>query len=536
MKNLFCFIIAIAFSNVFYGQIITTTIGTGTSGYNGDNIMSNSARIYYANSVVLDKTNSNIYIADCYNHRIRKVDINSNIITTVVGTGTAGYNGDNILATNAQINGPSSRIAFDSAGNYYFGDFYNNRIRKVDIATGMISTIAGTGVGGYNGDSILAINAQLYHPEGVAIDNNSNIYFADNANHRIRKINSATGIITTVAGNGNGGYNGDSILATSASLKFPTNVALDSNQNVIIPDWQNHRVRKVNINSGLITTIVGNGTGVYNGDSIIATSASVSTPVDVAFDSQWNLYIASEFNYRIRKISSVTGIITTVAGNGNAGYNGDSISAVTAKLNFPTGVFVDYCQNLFIADPQNNRIRKVWFNTDTLPQVSATITPNDTVIIGTQITTTATATNHGTVTSYQWIKNGVSVGATNSTYTYTPVNGDSVYCIMTVRACTGRLYTDTTTTIHITVNSGVGVANTTNYRTHTYPNPVTDVLHVATTEALHYVLHNLIGIAILQGTIDKNNSIDMKAIPAGTYLLQLTDADGQREVIRVVKE
>jgi hypothetical protein len=405
----------------------------------------------------------------------------------------------------------------------------------VDIITGTISTIAGTGIPGYNGDEILATSAQVFHPEGVAVGNNGNVYFADNANHRIRKINSTTGVITTVAGNGNGGYNGDSILATNAMLYFPSNVVLDSNQNIIIADWQNHRVRKIEISTGIITTIVGTGTGGSSGDGFSANLAQIGGPSGLGYDSNWNLYIACEFTNRVRRVDALTNIITTVAGNGSGGYNGDNISAINATLSSPTGVVVDKCNNLLIADAQNNRIRKVWFNTDTLPQVNVAVTPNDTVITGTQVTTTATATNHGTITSYQWVKNGVNAG-TNSAYNYTPVNGDSVYCIVTVRACTGRMYTDTTTTIHITVTGGAGVANTTNYTTHTYPNPVIDVLHVATTEALHYLLYNLMGVTLLQGSVDKQSSIDMKAIPTGVYLLQLTHANGQREVVRVVKE
>jgi sugar lactone lactonase YvrE len=517
-----------------FGQIISTVVGNGIYGYNSDNIDATNSRIARANAIIEDKF-GNMFITDCMNNRIRKVDVNSNIITTVVGTGVAGFNGDNILAINAQINNPSANVAFDTSGNLYFTDFNNNRVRKIDITTGIITTIAGNGISGYNGDEILATSAQVYHPEGVVVSNNGNVYFADNANHRIRKVNKVTGIITTVAGNGNGGYNGDSILATNAMLYFPSNVVLDSNENIIVADWQNHRVRKINTSTGIITTIVGVGIGGIAGDGSSANLAQIGGPSGIGYDSNWNLYVACEFINRVRKVNALTNIITTVAGNGSGGYNGDNISALNATLSSPTGIATDQCNNLLIADAQNNRIRKVWFNTDTLPQVNIAVTPNDTVITGTQVTTTATVANHGNITSYQWVKNNANAG-TNSAYTYTPVNGDSVYCIVTVRACTGRMYTDTTTAIHITVTGDAGVANTKNLTTQTYPNPVKDVLHVATAEPQHYVLHNLMGVTLLQGSVDKQNTIDMKAVPAGIYLLQLTNNEGQREVLRVVKE
>jgi trimeric autotransporter adhesin len=324
--------------------IITTVAGTGVGGYNGDNIAPTSAELNRPSGVALDPAN-NLYIADGY--RIRKVS--SGIITTVAGTGVGGYNGDNIAATSAELY--PSGVALDSAGNVYIADIYNNRIRKV--SNGIITTIAGTGTNGYNGDNIAATSADLYEPGGVAVDSANNLYIADTDNARVRKV--SNGIITTVAGTGVGGYNGDNIPATSALLAGPWGVALDSAGNLYIADPGNSRIRKVS--NRFITTVAGNGMAYYSGDDIAATSAALGEPNGVAVDSTGNVYIADTANNRIRKVSN--GIITTVAGNGCACYNGDNIAATSAELAGPNGVAVDSAGNVYIADTANNRIRKI---------------------------------------------------------------------------------------------------------------------------------------------------------------------------------
>jgi Secretion system C-terminal sorting domain/NHL repeat len=513
-----------------WGQVITTIAGNGSIGFIGNNTPAVTATMNHPLGLSVD-TLGNILFADFNNKCIRKITATTGIITTIAGTGSAGYNGDSILATSALLNNPTS-IAIGNLGDIYVSDAANNRIRKINFS-GIITTVAGTGVAGYNGDNILATTSLLLSPSGVWVDKYNNLYISDQDNHRIRKVTASTGIITTIAGTGVAGYNGDEILATTAQLNQPYSITVDDTGNIYIADQLNYRIRKVDT-FGMIHTIAGTGTFGYNGEGISATSAKICASF-ISLDHFGNVYISEGCdNNRVRIINS-NGIISTIAGTGIVAFNGDGIPAITAQLNGPSGIFFDGCDNLYISDCFNQRIRKVWFNTDTLPQANATITPNDTVITGTQVTTTVTATNHGTVTSYQWVKNGANAG-TNSAYTYTPVNGDSVYCIVTVRACTGRMYTDTTTAIHITVTGDAGVANTTNSTIHTYPNPVTDVLHVATTEPQHYMLHNLVGVALLQGSVDKQNAIDMKVVPTGIYLLQLTNQEGQREVVRVVKE
>ena len=272
-------------------------------------------------------------------------------IYTIAGNGTTGYSGDGGAAVYAQLNSPRY-LTIDSNGNTYIAQYGNNCIRKV-AADGVITTVAGNGSAGYSGDGGLATEAQLNKPFGVAVDNNSNLYIADYGNNCIRKV-TADGIITTVAGNGNAGYAGDGGLATEAQLNKPYGVAVDSNGNTYIADYGNNRIRKVTAD-GIITTVAGNGSGGYAGDGGQATEAQLNKPMGVAVDNNYNLYIADYGNYRIRK-AATDGIITTVAGNGSAGYAGDGRPAIVAQLS-PSDVALDSCNNLYIADFSNERVR-----------------------------------------------------------------------------------------------------------------------------------------------------------------------------------
>ena len=333
----------------FGPSIITTVAGTGTVGYNGDNIAATSAQLADPFGVAADGA-GNLYMVDRDNNRIRKVT-QDGIITTVAGNGNNGYNGDNIAATSAELSYPNG-VTVDGAGNLYIADY--QRVRKVTPG-GTITTVAGNGTAGYNGDNIAATSAELYYPNGIAVDFSGNLYIADAGNSRIRKVTPG-GIITTVAGNGNNGYNGDNIAATSAELN-PSGVAVDGAGNLYIADIGNSRIRKV-MPTGIITTVAGNGNQGYSGDNGAATSAELTYPNGVALDGVDNLYIADTNNQRVRKVTP-GGIITTVAGNGTQSYDGDNIAATGAGLANPFGVAVDGAGNLYIADGDNNRIRKV---------------------------------------------------------------------------------------------------------------------------------------------------------------------------------
>ena len=291
----------------------------------------------------------NVYIADDGNHRIRKVN-SAGIVSTFAGTGTAGSNGDGVVATSAQLSSPSG-LSADINGNVYIADQVNHRVRKVNSA-GILVTFAGTGTAGYNGDGGAATSTQLNYPVGVSADINGNVYIADSSNNRIRMVNVA-GIISTFAGTITEGYFGDGGAATSAQLSWPHGVSADINGNVYIADWDNNRVRKVNV-AGIITTFAGTGTAGSNGDGGAATSAQLNNPYAVAVDVNGNVYIADQANQRIRKVNA-GGILTTFAGTGAAGYNGDGVTTM-AQLNNPFGVSVDMNGNVYIADTYNNRI------------------------------------------------------------------------------------------------------------------------------------------------------------------------------------
>ncbi len=332
--------------------IITTVAGIGTAGYTGDGSSANLCKLNYPSGIVFDPSGS-MYIADDVNNCIRKVNI-SGIITTVAGNGTAGFSGDGGLATSAQLNGPG-HVAFDALGNMFIADCINNRIRKVNTS-GIISTIAGNGTPAYSGDGGTSILASLNYPWGITFDTSGNLYIADIQNNCIRKVNTS-GTITTVAGNGIQGYSGDGGLATSGELSTPYGIAFDASGNLYISDLGNNVIRKVN-SFGIISTFAGNGTLGYGGDGGIATLATLNFPAYVLFDGINNMYIADYYNHRIRKVNN-SGIITTIVGNGVAGYSGDGGSPISAQLNGPYSFAFNMSGNLYIADSKNHRIRMV---------------------------------------------------------------------------------------------------------------------------------------------------------------------------------
>jgi sugar lactone lactonase YvrE len=276
------------------------------------------------------------------------------IIQTAAGNGTSGFSGDNDAAAKASLSDPFG-VAVDTAGNIYIADTSNHRIRKVDTS-GMITTVAGNGTEGFSGDGGPAASASLNTPIGVAVDRVGNLYIADAFNNRIRKVN-ARGVIATVAGNGDARFSGDHAAAVSASLSAPFGVAVDAVGNLYIADTSNHRIRKVDI-SGMITTVAGNGTEGFAGDGGPAAQARLNFPTGVTVDRAGNLFITDQSNNRVRKVSSVE-VITTVAGNGIGGFSGDGSAAIRASLKSPGGVAVDEAGNLYIADSSNNRIRKL---------------------------------------------------------------------------------------------------------------------------------------------------------------------------------
>ena len=351
-------------------QQISTIAGNGSGTFSGNNGPATAAALNQPFNVAVDNA-GNLFIADRFNNMVRKVDV-SGTITTIAGSGIAGYNGDGIAATDAQLHHPTG-VAADQGGSIYIADLGNHRVRKVSPA-GIITTIAGNGKSGYNGDDIAATSAWLSGPWGISVDRYGNIFVGDAGNHRVRKI-TPDGIIYTVAGTGIAGFSGDGNLATAANLNGPYYAESDYVGNLYIADVDNQRIRRVS-KDGIISTIAGNGDGGYNGDDRPASSASLFEPIAVAADRMGNIYIADGWNNRIRYVDMHTGIISTVAGNGIAGYNGDDIAATTAQLKNPYGVAVDNSGNLYVADYNNNRVRKITAPTPSGINIELTIFPN----------------------------------------------------------------------------------------------------------------------------------------------------------------
>jgi len=384
---------------------LSVIAGEGT-GFGGDGGPATSAQLSYPTGIALDAAAGNVFIADTYNHRVRRVTP-AGIITTVAGNGTIGFSGDGGPATSASLQKPQG-VAVDAAGNLFIADSDNHRIRKVTPA-GIITTIAGNGTGSFGGDGGPATSAQLSRPSGIALDPAGNLFIADSANSRVRKLTPAgiittvagigrggdggpatsaqvdpiavgldaagnlfiadsaynrirkvtpTGIISTVAGNGTRGFSGDGGPANAAQLTYPSGIALDAMGNVFIADRDNERVRKVTP-AGIITTIAGRGrSDGFSGDGGPAASAQLNNPSRIAVDAAGTLFIADSGNSRIRKVNAA-GTITTVAGNGTSGFSGDGGPATSARINYPSGIALDAAGSLFIADYYDNRIRKV---------------------------------------------------------------------------------------------------------------------------------------------------------------------------------
>lgn len=327
---------------------ISTVAGTGGCCDSGDNGPATSAQLGCPASVAVDASGT-LFILDGCGLRVRKVDP-SGTITTIAGNGTAGYSGDGGPATSAQLNNDAHGLALDPSGILYIADSGNFTIRKV-ASGGTITTVAGNGTYGYSGDGGPATRAQLNRPYGLSIDATGNLYIADTNSSLVRKVNTA-GMITTVAGNGNNGYDGDGGAATSAAMARPYGVTVDKAGILYIADQGNQRIRRVS--GGIISTIA----GATFGDGTLAVFGSLNAPNAVAKDKIGNVYVTDSGHNSVRRIAA-DGAITTLAGTGVSGYSGDGGPAVKAELNQPSGIAVDSSGAVFIADSNNHRIRKV---------------------------------------------------------------------------------------------------------------------------------------------------------------------------------
>ena len=284
-----------------------------------------------------------VYVAETRGHRVSRIDA-AGAISVVAGTGVQGFGGDGGLATAALLDSPTG-IALDAGGNLYIADSHNHRVRRVDASSGLISTFAGSGTIGSAGDGGPALAASLDLPTALAIDRDGNLYIADARSHRVRRVDASSGLMSTVVGNGIEGFGGDGGLATAASLDSPSGLAVNAAGDLFLADSHNQRLRRVQAATGIITTVAG--------------PATLKLPRGVTVDAAGNLYVADVRMQQVRRIDAVTGAITSVAGEGTQLFAGDGTPAVTASLNTPRGVALSPAGLVTLSDSADQRVRQI---------------------------------------------------------------------------------------------------------------------------------------------------------------------------------
>ena len=423
------------------------------------------------------------------------------IITTIAGVDTAGYCCDGEAAVSAKLHYPF-RLCIDSRNNIYFADAANNRIRRIDALSGIISTVVGcSDTGGYYGDGGLAINANLWSPEGVVLDTFGNIYIADAGNSRIRKVTKSTGIITTIAGDGVASDSGDNGPAINSEINVPNGLGIDAFGNIYIAEFYSNVIRKINAATGIITTAVGNGIAGYLGDNGIATNAEIDGPAQVFLDDEGNLYFSDVVNDVIRKVSGITGFIITIAGTGSGGYSGDGAQATSAELNQPNGVFVDRYHNIFIADYGNGAIRKIEGGTG----IISTIAGNG-------------------IWGY-FGDNGPATGAEMVCSDLTIDDNGDIIIVDYGNNCIRKVYNPTG--IKQPVQDD-------NFKI--YPNPTSGKFTIQTAVNKHYSIDvcNVVGDKIYHGVMDATSAeVDISTQEPGVYFVYLQSGDDPSTGLRV---
>jgi len=323
----------------------------------------------------MDASKDRLYFGDVRNCRIRAVDLHTGIIDTVAGVGNEdGDIGDGLAAIRATVSTHPMRVSLDDQSHLYIADAHQARIRRVDAVSGIISTVAGNGEEGFAGDGGLATQASLFSPHAARVDRYGHLYIADTQNDRVRKVCGESGVITTVAGDGRTEFSGDGVAAVEASLSGPLSVDIDDGGHLFIVDRWHHRIRRVDAMSGIISTVAGTGAEGPLQDGVAATAAEFMTLRDILFGPDGHLYIVDGDSSRIGRLDLDVGRIEIVAGNGTAGFSGDGGPAVDACLDHPYSAAFDPSGHLYIFDTQNSRIRKV----DAVSGIISTVAGNGT--------------------------------------------------------------------------------------------------------------------------------------------------------------
>jgi streptogramin lyase len=338
--------------------IITTAVGTGEKGYAGDGGPATRAQLNGPFDVGFD-TSGNLYFSDTFNHCIRRVDGRTSVITTLAGCGEPGFSGDDGPATGARFNEPYG-IAVDRSGNVYVADRHNHCVRRVEAASGIVTTFAGNGCAGFDGDDGPAARAVMSEPNGLALDSaQSRLFIADVADHRVRVVDLASGTIWTFAGTGEAEHSGDGGPATKAGIYGARAVKVAADGTVFVLERQGSTLRAVDPRSGVITTLAGTGVRSYTGDNGPALAATFDAPKELTIDGGGNLLIVDTENHAIRKIDIRSNTVATVVGSGRQGGDGDGGPATSAALDRPHGAAVATDGSIYIGDTNNHRIRKV---------------------------------------------------------------------------------------------------------------------------------------------------------------------------------
>ena len=493
-------------------QTIVTFAGGGTGDV--DNISATISNIGLPFSGCFDGKGNFYFGTNRIGPRVRMVDTNG-IIHTVAGS-TSGFSGDGGPATDAKLK--TANCIVDMAGNIFIADWYNNRLRKVNASTGIIETIAGNGVGGHTGDGGLATDAKLV-PLSVCLDKNGNLFIldSDSASALIRKIDTF-GVITTFAGNGMAGFSGDGGQATDAAISVNFGICTDGVGNLYLgcPG----RIRKIDAITRTINTIAGSGRVVYNGDGISVDSAGFQ-PYVIAIDVIGNIYVG-DWNQRIRKIDTF-GIIHTVAGNGIGGYSGDGGPADSAEILYPEGIAFDACGNMYIADDNNGRIRKV----SPLSPIGITVAGVTIGATGDSVTVSATVHNAGYHYTITWLNNGVPFATTTTpSVSYIKTHAtDSITAV--VYGCSDSAVS----AVHVVTDSRVGVAQVAaGGSVSLYPNPGNSEFSILSPErVVSVVVTNLTGEAVYTGA---SALVNVKPWPPGMYFVKVNGVS----VLKFLKE
>ena len=335
--------------------IISTIAGTGDPGYQGDGGPANRALMREPFMCAFD-SQGNLFVAEATNHCVRRIDKHSGLITTVAGNGMDGYSGDGGSAVQARMNQPYS-LQIAANGDIFIVDRLNAAIRRLEAATGLITTVAGTGQPGYSGDGGPGIQAQLREPNDCFLDGRGGLLIADIQDQRVRHLELGTGVITTFAGNGEKARTGDGGPAREAGILGARTVCMDRRGNTYIAEREGNGVRVVN-SSGVMSTLAGTGERGYEGDGGPALAATWNGPKAIRCDQQDNLLVVDTENHAIRRIDATSRLVTTVAG-GRPGGQGDGGPATDAGLDRPHGCDVDGQGKLYIADSNNHRVRVV---------------------------------------------------------------------------------------------------------------------------------------------------------------------------------